>query len=148
MTDEHQEFHENARGNPLVQHEERDVRFGPVLIAGFGMLGLVVLGMVISFFFVQWTSDERQIVPVTEQLRNEPLMFDATSRSNQELLRKQQQRVRKRYLDSYDWVDQQGRIVHIPIERAIEIVAEQGELPSWEDDSGEATVEDSKTQGP
>jgi hypothetical protein len=122
--------------NEQVMHEEGGFRAWTVLLIGLGMLGLVALAMVVAYFALGVTSDDGGTpVPVTDNMRNEPLMFDPTSRSNQHLLREEQERLRREYLNSYGWVNEEKGIVHIPISRAIELLVEQGALPTFEEES-------------
>jgi hypothetical protein len=113
-------------------YEERDVVFRPVVGAGLALLVIVVF----SFFAMQWLFEH---LAAREATRSEPNPL--ASRYARELpplprlqaepiedlisLREAEDAVLLRY----GWLDRDRGVVRLPIERALQILAEQG-LPA------------------
>jgi hypothetical protein len=141
----------NAAAGAAHAHESSEVQLGPSLRFALGLAALCI----VTFFLMRWllvsvvamdrASDalphplaaERQFPP-EPQLQSMPgvplvggetLEAGATpfaSTGYAELAKKQE-----KALASYGWIDRQAGVVHIPIERAIDLVLEQG-LPTAE----------------
>ena len=131
---EHGGHDEHGHGdNPHVSYERKDVNI--VQITGFG-IGLLIAFMV--SVFAMWAlfayfkvredkvnppnppsmMTEKQTLPPEPRLQPEPVGELKKMRDNEEML-----------LMSYGWVDQAKGTVHIPIDQAIDMVAQKG-LPS------------------
>jgi hypothetical protein len=114
------------------KHERRDVsvRFMAYVVAGLSLLTLA--GMGVSWWYLQQVAEERQAmerplpplaatlpeVPPEPRLQVTPAADLATVRRREEAV-----------LDSYGWIDRKSGLVRIPIDRAIEVLAERG-LPT------------------
>jgi hypothetical protein len=120
-----------VRKPPSLRHEERDVTSRPILIfaAGLTLFVLVVLALMGGLFqyFKErearataqpFFAGERRRLPPEPRLQEQPVL------ALNEYLEAQRTR-----LESYGWKDRQAGIVHIPIRRAIELLAERG-LPA------------------
>lgn len=126
--------HEHGVGdNPHVSYERRDVNV--IQITGFG-IGLLVAFMVsvaamwVLFEYFKQREDkvnppnppsmmsEKQKLPPEPRLQAEPIGELKKMRDNEQML-----------LTSYGWVDSAKGTVHIPIDKAIDMVAQKG-LPS------------------
>lgn len=118
-------------------HEERDVAYRPVLI---GLIGLVVLlvvsaALAAALFGYLLKRNEgapadplalrfgRQIPP-EPRLQADPLQDLARLHAEEDAI-----------LHSYAWVDRPTGVVRIPIERAVELLAQSG-LPARADSGG------------
>jgi hypothetical protein len=106
-------------------HELRDVSVGKVALFGIGLMMLIVVGAVVAWFtFRYFTGLPRegagyppvpaQQLPPTPRLQVFPVEDLAKKRAAEES-----------QLDSYGWIDRQNGVVHIPIERAMELVVER-----------------------
>lgn len=109
-------------------HERRDVTFKPLLIAAAVLviaLLVAVVGMERLFDYLAAReasrsepasplAGSRRDAPPDPRLQTEPL-------EDLQALREREQSV----LDSYGWVDREGGVVRIPIERAIELTLER-----------------------
>ena len=111
-----------------VGHEKRDVRFPPVLIAAgliVAMTLLAVVGM-IGLFDVLAEREARRSGPANplaesvSKLPPEPRL-QARPVLDLEALRAAEAEI----LDGYSWVDEQAGVARIPIERAMELLAER-----------------------
>ena len=114
-------------------HETRDVNFRWLgILASWLAVLLVVVGLLMWWMFRHLAASESasQPPPVTltahsrDQLPPEPRLQQDPLAELRELHAEEDA-----ILGSYGWVDQQKRIVRIPIERAMEILVERG-LPA------------------
>jgi hypothetical protein len=137
--------HETPGGeNPLVDHEESDVNVRAIFwfCAGLLILGIVVHLLMWGHFeyfsarsarqdpprrAVAITGPQRPPEPRLQAVTPPETAFsfapDPVSDLNQFRVREEE------LLRSYGWVDQPGGIVRIPIERALELIAQRG-LPA------------------
>ena len=115
--------------NPQVSHEQSDVNVRRILAFG---LGLLVAGVVIQlgmwWLFVSLAARTAQLdqprSPLAsssprESLPPEPRLQVSPAQDLKEL-----RAAEDALLHSYGWVDQQAGVVRIPIERAMELLAE------------------------
>jgi hypothetical protein len=119
--------------NPEVRHETRDIDLRPILWFG---LGLVVIGVVVHVWMaglVTGFAEERaRSQPARSALaRERPRFPDNLSAipeprlQESEFLDAEQLRDKEeRILTSYGWSDEQSWNVRIPIERAMELLAD------------------------
>ena len=117
--------------NPQVSHEQSDVNVRSILAFG---LGLLVAGVVIQLG-MWWLFDslaartaqlDQPRSPLAsssprESLPPEPRLQVSPAQDLKEL-----RAAEDAMLHSYGWVDQQAGVVRIPIERAMELLAEHG----------------------
>lgn len=124
--------------NPDVAHEHSDVdvrgilSFALVLFA-FTVVTFVLIWWLFGYFAVRETKSDRPLLPLVSSssgvmLPPEPRLQVSPSQDMQEL-----RAAEDALLNSYGWVDQQVGVVRIPIERAMQLLAERG-LPAREDD--------------
>jgi len=120
--------------NPGVSHETRDVNVFQISAFGIGLLLaciVTVFAMWVMFRFLFAREDaknsnnpaaammsQRQTEPPKPNLQAEPKLELKDLRGNEDTM-----------LHSYGWVDSSKGIVRIPIDQAIDIVAQKG-LPS------------------
>jgi hypothetical protein len=120
--------------NPVVSHERRDVNVFQITAFGIGLLLsciVVVFAMWAMFDFLFSREDaknatnpaasmmsERSKLPPEPRLQAEPKVELKDLRADEDAI-----------LSSYGWVDPNKGIVRIPIDQAIDIVAQKG-LPS------------------
>ena len=113
-------------------HEVSDAHFKRVLTTGFGLLGLMVLGLLLSWgvyaFFKQHTADpgmhaETLTNPDLTKLPPGPNL-EADPHAALVALRRSEDSV----LTSYGWVSKDSGIVRIPIERAMKLLVDKGLL--------------------
>jgi hypothetical protein len=127
--------HEHEPGvNPGVSHETRDINVFQVSAFGIGLLLsciVTVFAMWVMFNFLFQREDaknadnpakammnERQKLPPEPRLQAEPKVELKDLRADEDAI-----------LSSYGWIDPNKGIVRIPIDQAIDIVAQKG-LPS------------------
>ena len=119
----HDGRNEKGRG-----HEERDVAFQFVTGAGVGLAVMIVVALVsMSWLFDFYLAREIRLSPAAN-----PLAIAGAQPPEPRLQAKpieQLQRLRSDEsltLGTYGWVDRERGLVRIPIERAMELVAERG----------------------
>jgi len=128
---------ESRADNPEVEHEESDVNvrgiliFGGGLAAGIAVVCAVVWGLMV--YFSARETGEADPLPAPEgrlQLPRDinkvpqPRLRVDEGRDLEELRRHEHER-----LTTYGWEDRKAGSVRIPVERALELVAEE-ELPA------------------
>lgn len=108
-------------------YETRDAGVKGILWAGGILAVLAVVAALVAFGLFQFLYRRPQLVPPNpmaaeqQEFPTEPRLEANPAAGYQELRSTEQQR-----LDSYGWVDREKGIVHIPIERAMEIQLERG----------------------
>jgi hypothetical protein len=106
-----------------------DARQIAIAVAALSLLAVAALAVVwgISLFL---QADQPTATPaVTPRLEFEPFTKTELSADQPAALRELRDR-ESAQLTTYGWIDRDANIARIPIERAIEIVGEQG-LPNW-----------------
>jgi hypothetical protein len=125
---------------PVLNHEPTDADLGSVerIIVGLVvLLGVAFLLMWILFGLFSGREDRLDTPPTAlvqeqrERDTRQPLERFPAPRLQEQPYEDIQMYLRsqERVLQGYGWVDRQKGIVHIPIERAMEIVAERGLPP-------------------
>jgi hypothetical protein len=110
---------------------DREIQYHQLIWMGVGLLVITLLSGVGVFFllrgFVSWRAEAAASAM--------PLVTPAPPAAGAKLLARPERelagvhREEKERLESYGWVDQTAGVAHIPVERAIEIVAARG-LPT------------------
>ena len=136
--------HGDTALDPAVQHAheapyepphesvefDREIQYHQLIWMGVSLLVVAVVSGVLVFFllrgFVTWRAKGAETSPVMPPPAavGGPQLLARPERELDEVRTAEKER-----LSSYGWVDQASGVAHIPIERAIELVAERG-LPS------------------
>lgn len=118
---------------PHVGHETRDVHIGGLLWLAAGIIvSAVVIHALLWFLLEYFREQARQADPIVsplaaeKQVPPEPRLQNTPLRDYEKFRQEQVER-----LSGYGWVDRQQGVVHIPISRAIDLLAERG-LPTPE----------------
>lgn len=112
-------------------HEEDTVNVTAVVRVGMILTAIVVLGMVIVGGIMSAMGTAQRDAEVPQPDISLPVESTAPELNpHQSATLKQQLAREKAWLDSYGWIDRQAGIVHIPIERSMDLIARNG-LPSW-----------------
>ena len=128
-----------------VGHEADDINPGRVVLVALALAATIVVVLVVSYTIFQYFHvDETRTRPAPSPLSytREPTpepRLEVKPGEELKTVRAQEDAI----LKSYGWVDPDKGIVHIPIDRAIEIVAERG-LPARAAKSAEATDQNIK----
>lgn len=113
-------------------YEVRDASIRLILWLSVGIIGLVVVAFVVIALFYNFLNmsqaaqlgppppllEEAQGLPPGPLLQRDPALEWREMHSQQDAI-----------LNNYGWVDKDAGVIHIPIERAIELTLERG-LPS------------------
>ena len=107
-------------------HERRDVDVRPIVLVGAGLVVLAALVQLVLYFQMMGLWSARQAglpaaPPVAAALPAtppEPRLQTAPADDLHDLRRAEDER-----LHSYGWIDRRAGIVHLPIERAMELLA-------------------------
>jgi hypothetical protein len=119
--------------NPNAGHEERDVNVRAVTVTGLAIFGLVVVSVCGMWFVFQWLAEKeaRRSPPPSalvqqegQRLPPEPRLQAAPVADFQAI-----QAAEDKLMNNYGWIDPDKGTVRIPVERALEIVAQKG-LPA------------------
>jgi hypothetical protein len=123
----------DGRDNPEVRHEPSDVNPRAVGVFGAGLVVLAVLiHVVLAVLFAYFDDRARRAQPPRSPLAPtaapqrlfEPRLQTAPTRELREKLAEEE-----KVLHSYGWVNREAGVVRIPIDRAIDLLAERG-LPA------------------
>lgn len=112
------------------KHEITDVNFKQLMVTGFGLLGLMIAGLVISwalYVFLKGTTPEPGMNPITFVHPEGSTMppyprLQPSPRDSLKLMRNAEDSV----LSSYGWVKADSGIVRVPIDRAKELLLKKG----------------------
>ena len=111
-------------------YEKQDVgfRFAMLFVSALIAAVIVVLIFLVWFYRVVVPPTPSTQVPVAQQRPQPPApVLQANPAAD---MRKFREREGQK-ASSYGWVDEKGGIAHVPVQRAMEIVAERG-LPQWQ----------------
>lgn len=119
----------DATHNPTPGHERRDVAVKRLLLFGAGLCVMVLFALVSMWLLFGYYKAEQSPGPPQAQEQKTPPepRLQVTEQADLQKQRKAEDAV----LTSYGWVDQPTGIVRIPIDRAIELLAQRG-LPARE----------------
>jgi hypothetical protein len=109
--------------DPLPDPEPPEVRIGPILATGAGLLMLMVIGIFVSLEMIRRWGAERvagEPAPRPQGIFREanpkaPLLQVGGRQTMTEMRQREAE-----FLDSYGWIDRGQGVVHIPIEQAID----------------------------
>lgn len=110
--------------DPTTRYEHRDISVRPVVLAGAGLLLGVWMAIIAIYPLFRLLDREGppaaqgMIMPPAPHLQDDPAHDLAEYRARENAA-----------VNSYRWVDRANGVVSIPIDRAIQIVAEQGIPP-------------------
>lgn len=117
--------HEQSR---KAGHETTDADAAPLVRIGIGIaifLGLVFVGIIVLFklfsYYQPLLHSEAHPLAATREISTAPRLQVDLRRQKVELAQ-----IEEHVLTTYDWVDEEGQVVRIPIDRAIELLAARG----------------------
>lgn len=129
---EHAETHDTEH-TPGVGHETRDISTRVVVIFAVSLVvGAVLVHFLIWILYVFYGSLQAKAYPrqyPMAQVGAPPLPPAPRLQTQPREDLKNMRSAEDRFLHSYGWVDPSGGTVHIPIERAMQLLLEQG-LPA------------------
>ncbi|MEZ5366102.1 MAG: hypothetical protein R2748_28150 [Bryobacterales bacterium] len=114
--------------SPTHDHERTDAHVKPLVIFLIAM-GVTIVGSFISmvglFDFLSMRAQSMDRVPssvkVADEVPSGPRLQVVPGLDLREIRAAEEDR-----LNGYGWVDEGGRVVHIPIEKAIDVLIERG----------------------
>jgi hypothetical protein len=115
-------------GHGRVRSEDDRIPSGPIVAVGIGALVIFFIGSFVTLSYLRVKEGDRPPLPVPQELGQskiglvEQQLFESASRGRKDL------EARRERLGSYGWVDRKAGVVHLPIERAMELSA-QGARP-------------------
>lgn len=112
-------------------HEKTDAEIRPIIIfivslGIFIVVAMFAMSWMLSFMESRNQAAQREISPLADQEQIPP---EPRLQANPALDMEAMQRREEELLNSYQWIDQNAGTFRIPVERAMEIIAENG-LPS------------------
>src|SRR5206468_1361259 len=142
--------------NPRVSHERKDVNVFQISAFGIGLLLsciVVVFAMWALFDFLFSREDAKNAANPAAAMMNERPKLPPEPRLQAEpkIELKDLQSDEQTILTSYGWVDPNNGIVRIPIDQAIDIVAQKGlpskPSPAGQDNEGYRTIPEDSSSG-
>lgn len=128
-----------------TRYEERDVRWKPIAALTGGLIVLVLLALAVSLVLddLLRTRAETETEPhPLQELREGPPAPRLQAVPSREL--DEHLAIVEEALGSYRWIDREEGLARIPIERAMEIVAERGLPVRGDAPAGRGDGEDSR----
>jgi hypothetical protein len=123
--------HRPPRDNPEVSHERSDVNVRAILVFGIGLLVVaVVIHIALYWLLAVYRNTSARQEPAANPLRAENQVppeprLQVSPRDDLAAMRTAEDKE----LYNYGWVDKEKKVARIPIDRAMELIAERG-LPS------------------
>ncbi len=109
------------------RYERSDATARTVLWSAFGIATLIVVGLAASWIVMKYFVTVQKLGPPASPFDQTRTIPPAPRLSvNPEIDLKKLQSEEKDRLASYGWMDRSAGIVHIPIERAMELTLERG----------------------
>jgi len=116
-------------------HEDLHPNTKAILLTGVGLLVLMLFGIVFSLGLMTALSDRSTVARDGEDAAgaasaasaSQP--FEAPETPNLALQTELQRKAMRQVLTSYGWVEREQQVARIPIERAIDVIAERGFQP-------------------
>jgi hypothetical protein len=115
-------------GHGRVRSEEDRIASSPILVVGAGALVVFFLASWVTLSFLRVKEGDRPLLPVPQEIGLskiglvEQQLFESSNRGERD------RAAREERLRSYGWVDRKAGVVHLPIDRAMELSA-QGVRP-------------------
>lgn len=131
----HSSSHSNSNDSLKRRHETSDVHFKSVLLTGLVFMGIMVLGLLLSWgvysFFNQYTAapGSHAETMTTPDLAKQPSGPRLQADPHEALMALR--RAEDSVLTSYAWVSKDSGIVRVPVDRARELLVKKG-LPHRE----------------
>jgi hypothetical protein len=120
----------SAPEHPGPHYETRDASARGLVMFGIGLFATLVLVAVLTAWLFGYFAKSQSLGPPAspfENVRVLPPQPRLQVHPRQDLLRLRENESAE--LESYGWIDQKNGIVHIPIERAMDLTAQRG-LPA------------------
>ncbi len=129
--DEHHDYRLPDMGRPGTSHEKTDIDISAIVRFGIGLCALAVVSFVL--IWASTTSSNRSMEgrcrPPASRSPPAPCRPSRASSRRPWKISRKCCAAQDKLLHTYGWVDQQHGIVRIPIDRAIDMLAQRG-LPS------------------
>jgi hypothetical protein len=128
----------HGTGHGRVRSEPDRIPSIPIIAVGVGALVVFFLASFVTISYLRVQEGDRPPLPVPQELGQskiglvEQQLFETATRGRRDL------EARRERLGTYGWVDQKAGIVHLPIERAMELSA-QGVRPRVQGAPGRTT---------
>jgi len=133
MSEHHGPHHQDDEPLPdpvAVGHETSDAQAGPIIrfLVFLGVFSIVIAGLMVVFHDYLESREAAEKVPryPVAAGRGRPLPPPPRLQTEPFGTIKELRASERRFLERYQWVDRKAGTVRIPIDRAMEIVAERG----------------------
>lgn len=114
-------------GNPRG-HEGNDISTRGIVGFALGLIGLgVIVHVALGFVMGRFAAQESRVRASVSPLMATPIAFNGPhlqGSPGRDRIEAHQEQLRR--LNGYGWVDRKAGIAHIPIDRAIDVLAERG----------------------
>ena len=128
----------HGAGHGRVRSEPDRIPSRSIIAVGVGALVIFSLASFVTLSYLRVQEGDRPALPVPQELGQskiglvEQQLFETAGRGRRDL------EARRERLGSYGWVDRKAGVVHVPIDRAMELSA-QGVRPRAQGPGGRTT---------
>ena len=121
----------DGQHNPQVSHERSDVSISAILVFGLGLLvSAVVISLLIWWLFNSFAAraarSDRPLPTLATRATGEPVPPEPRLQVSPSQDLRKMRAAEDVILNNYSWADQQTGVVRIPIDRALQVLAERG----------------------
>lgn len=128
-------------------HEGLRINTKAIIASAAGLLGLLLFGMVVSLLLMQAFGRRTTAAQDDEVAVPQTLPLEAPEAANLAVETQRQRQAMRQILQSYGWVQEQPAVARIPINQAIDLIAEQGFQP-WGGDQESTSGQGARDASP
>jgi hypothetical protein len=125
------DFHRDAAHLEEAGYELRDLNAGYVGLFGLGLAVVLVIAVVVASLLIHYKTVQyvRHETPIPQLARERESTLGTRLQVDAQNELREMRAAEDTVLNSYGWVDKNAGIVRIPVDRAMEILAQKG-LPA------------------
>lgn len=116
-------MNEHGPHHPPVRSEEDRISTGTIVAVGVVSLLVFFVASVVAASYLRMRQGEHPSLPIPTEVGRSKIGMVEQQMYNHAMRGERDRAARRERLRSYGWVDRRQGVVHIPVERAMELVA-------------------------